>query len=89
MAMNCLMHPRVIVTKRRHVYRSVKHVFSTINIVERLFSRANIVLRDLRNRILPRHLEDMLYMQVNRHLWNEVTVQMIINRPQPAVQEVN
>ena len=50
------------------VYRSVKHVFSTINIVERLFSRSKIVLSDLRNRMLPRHLEDFLYLRVNCHL---------------------
>ena len=78
------------------LYRNVKQEFSTINIVERLFSRAMIVLSDLRNRMLPRHLEDVLYLRVNRHLWNEVTIQMIMKRPQPApvveveeVQEVN
>jgi hypothetical protein len=47
-------------------YRSVKHVYSTTNIVERLFSRAKIVLSDLRNRMTPRHLEDVLYLRVNR-----------------------
>ena len=66
------------------VYRSVKHVFSTTNIVERLFSRSKIVLSDLRNRMLQRHLEDILYLRVNRHLWNEVTIQMVMDRPQPA-----
>ena len=72
------------------VYSSVKHVFSTTNIVGCLFSRSKIVLSDLRNCILPRHLEDVLYLRVNRHLWNEV------DRPQPApvveveeVQEAN
>ena len=71
------------------VYRSVKHVFSTTTIVERLFSRSKIVLSDLRNRMLPRHLEDVLYLRVNRHLWNEVTIQMIMDLPQPAeVEEV-
>ena len=77
------------------VYCSVKHVFSTTNIVERLFSMSKIVLSDLRNRMLPRHLEDVLYLRVNRHLWNEVIIQMIM-RPQPApvveveeVQEAN
>ena len=63
------------------VYRNVKHVFSATNIVERLFSRSKIVLSDLRNRMLPRHLEDVLYMRVNRHLWNEVTIQIIMDRP--------
>jgi hypothetical protein len=66
-------------------YRSVKHVYSTTNIVERLFSRAMIVLSDLlRNRMTPRHLEDVLYLRVNRHLWNEGTIQAIMDRPQPA-----
>jgi hypothetical protein len=66
-------------------YRSVKHVvYSTTNIVERLFSRAKIVLSDLRNRMTPRHLEDVLYLRVNRNLWNEVTIQEVMDRPQPA-----
>jgi hypothetical protein len=65
-------------------YRSVKHVYSATNIVERLLSRAKIVLSDLRNRMTPRHLEDVLYLRVNRHLWNEVTIQAIMDRPQPA-----
>ena len=78
------------------VYRSVNHMFSTTNIVEPLFSRAKIVLSDLRNRMLPRYLKDILYLQVNRLLWNEVTIQMVMDRPQPAlvveveeVQEAN
>ena len=28
--------------------------------------------------------KDVLYLRVNRHLWNEVTIQMIMDRPQPA-----
>jgi hypothetical protein len=79
-------------------YRSVKHVYSTTNNVERLFSRAKIVLSDLRNRMTPLHLEDALYLRVNRQLWNEgTTIQAIMDRPQPApvvveveeMQEVN
>jgi hypothetical protein len=33
-----------------------------------------------------RHLEDVLYLlRVNRHLWNEGTIQKaILDRPQPA-----
>jgi hypothetical protein len=44
----------------------------------------------------PRHLEDVLYLRVNRQLWNEVTIQAIMDRPQPTpvaevegLQEVN
>jgi hypothetical protein len=32
----------------------------------------------------PRHLEVVLYLRVNRHLWNEGTIQAIMDRPQPA-----
>jgi hypothetical protein len=78
-------------------YRSVKYIYSTTNIVERLFSRAKIVLSDLRNRMTPRHLEDVLYLRGNRRFWNELTIQAIMDRPQPApvaveveeMQEVN
>ena len=59
-------------------------MFSTTNIVERLLSRAKIVLSELCNRMLPRHLEDVLSLRVHRHLWNEVTIQMIMDLLQPA-----
>jgi hypothetical protein len=66
-------------------YRSVKHVYSTTNIVEKsMFSRAKIVLSDLRNRMTPRHLEDVLYLRVNRQLWNYVTIQAI--QPAPVAE---
>ena len=56
-----------------------------------------VVLSDLRHRMTPRHLEDVLYLRVNRHLWNKGTIQAIMDRPQPApvvveveeMQEVN
>ena len=60
------------------VYRSVQYVFYITNIVKLLFSRAKIVLSDLRNRMFPRYFKDILYLQVNRLLWNEVTIQMIM-----------
>ena len=48
------------------------------------------------NRVATRDLDDVLYLRVNRHLWNEVTIQMVMDRPQPApvveveeVQEAN
>ena len=56
------------------------------------------MLSDLRNRMTPRHLEDVLYLRVNRRFWNELTIQAIMGRgPQPApvaveveeMQEVN
>ena len=69
-----------------------------IIIIITLWSACSVGLRlyFLRNRMLPRHLEDVLYLRVNRHLLNEVTIQMIMDGPQPApvveieeVQETN
>jgi hypothetical protein len=94
---------------QEHRDRKMAHIAppTTTNIVERLFSRAKIVLSDLRNRMTPRHLEDVLYLRVNledvlylrvnRRFWNELTIQAIMDRPQPApvaveveeMQEVN
>ena len=66
--------------KARHsssasIYRSTKHIHGTTNSVERLFSRAKIVMTDQRKRITPRHLELLMFLRMNRHLWNEETVQ--------------
>jgi hypothetical protein len=36
----------------------------------------------------PWPLEDVLYLRVNRHLWNEMTIQAITDRPKPAPVEV-
>ena len=46
------------------------------------------MLSDLRNRMTPRHLEDVLYLRVNRDLWNEVTIQEIMDRPHHPPAEV-
>ena len=61
---------------------SVKHLFSTTNIVERLFSRSKIVLSDLRKHMLPRHLEDVLYLRVNHHLCPSKRSRTVLNLPQ-------
>ena len=56
-------------------YRSTKHIRGTTNSVERLFSRAKIVMTGQRKRMTPRHLELLMFLRMNRHLWNEETVQ--------------
>ena len=57
--------------------KCILYVFSTTNIIfGRLFSRAKIVMSDLRNRMLPRYLKVVFYQQVNRHLWDKVTILM-------------
>jgi hypothetical protein len=42
------------------------------------------VLSDLRNRMIPRHLENFLYLRVNRHLWNEGTIRPSDHGPSPT-----
>ena len=61
-------------------YRSTKHVCSTTNMVERLFSRAKLVMTDLRGSVYPRNLEMSMFLRANRHLWDEVVVQRAILR---------
>ena len=59
-------------------YRSTKHVCSTTNMVERLFSRAKLVMTDLRRSMYPRNLEMLMFLRTNRHLWDEAVVQRAI-----------
>ena len=47
---------------------SVKYLHITTNKVERLLSRAKIVVTDL-------HLELLMLLRMNRRLWNEMTVE--------------
>lgn len=63
-------------------YRSTKHIACTTNMVERLFSRAKIVMTDLRRSMTPRHLEMLMFLRLNRHLWNEIVVQRAMVRPE-------
>ena len=56
-------------------YRCMNHIHPTTNKVERLFSRAKLVLTDMRKRMTPRHVELLLFLRMNRSLWNEVTVE--------------
>ena len=69
---------RIMLTSSK--YRSTKHVCSTTNMVERLFSRAKLVMTDLRRSMYPRNLEMLMFLRTNRHLWDEVVVQRAILR---------
>ena len=46
-------------------------MYSLSNLVERLFSRAKRIMTDHRKRMLPIHLEELLYVHYNKHLWDE------------------
>ena len=69
---------RMMRTSSKH--RSTKRVCSTTNMVERLFSRAKLVMTDLRRSMYPRNLEMLMFLRANRHLWDEVVVQRAILR---------
>ena len=80
------LHDRNQARKRARIMRtsskrrSTKHVCSTTNMVERLFSRAKLVMTDLRRSMYPRNLEMLMFLRANRHLWDEVVVQRAILR---------
>ena len=55
------------------------------NAVERLFSRAKLVLTPKRMSMLPLHLEVVLFIHLNRQFWNESTVQEIfLDKKEPV-----
>ena len=62
------------------VYRDTAHVIPTSILVERLFSKAKHILTYDRKRMEPRRLEEVLYLQYNRSLWDERTVQDALTR---------
>jgi len=59
-------------------YRSMNHLVTTSNIVERLFSRAKLVMTDQRKLMEPQHLELLLFLRCNKFLWSEVTIDDIL-----------
>ena len=76
-------------------YRSLKHVAKDSNMVERLFSRAKLIMRDHRKHMSPYHLEMLLFLRCNSAMWNVQTVDDIIKEnkvieaPQQPTTEAN
>ena len=64
-------------------YRSTKHVLPTSNVIERLFSRAKGIMTATRKCMSPYRLEELLYLQYNRSLWDDNTIQDILNGYNP------
>ena len=60
-------------------YRSMNHIISHGNRVERLFSRAKLIMTDQRKNMAPYRLESLLYLRSNRPLWNAQLLQDIMN----------
>jgi hypothetical protein len=69
---------RMRVTKASK-YRQLDHILPTSNIVERLFSRAKIIMADRRKSMTPYHLELLLFLRMNKDLWSEREIQEIID----------
>ena len=59
-------------------YRFTNHVSPTSNIVERLFSRAKLIMRPHRKHMSPWNLELLLLLRFNKVLWGAQTIQQII-----------
>lgn len=55
-------------------YMKLHWVPFSSNIVERTFSRAKLLINDLRSSMLPLHLENVMMLLMNKHLWNFDTV---------------
>ena len=68
-------------------YRSTLHVSATSNVVERLFSRAKLVMSDHRKHMDPSTLEMLLMLRMNKDLWDEKTVESIFAREKVEARE--
>lgn len=68
-------------------YRSTLHVSPTSNIVERLFSRASIIMRPHRRCMDPSTCEMLIMLRCNKDIWNQKTLQDIIDKKKEANRE--
>ena len=84
-AENLLAEARASKRRRRMLatskYRNLAHIEPTSNMVERLFSRAKLIMTDHRKSMSPRNLELLLYLIYNRSLWNVLTIQELMDHP--------
>jgi DNA-binding transcriptional ArsR family regulator len=62
------------------IYQNVSFICPTSNVVERLFSTAKLVFSDLRRSLLPRNLEMLLFLKLNRDLWDLRLVGKVVNK---------
>jgi hypothetical protein len=65
----------------------LKHCLTTSNIVERLFSRAKLILSERRKSMSPYHLELLLFLRANQELWNDYTIQDCYDNPESLIHE--
>lgn len=72
---------------RPSAYRNVLHVLPTSNIAERLFSRARLVLSDRRKNLTLSHFEMLLFLWINKGLWDVRTIQKYTRRADAGDEE--
>lgn len=60
-------------------YINLAWIPPTTNHVERFFSRLKLVFSDRRKSLTPKHLEAVLYLLVNRNLWDARDINEILN----------
>jgi hypothetical protein len=66
--------------QRKTLYRPVNHISPTTAVVERLFSRAGLIMTPSRRSMDPSTLETLLMLITNKDMWNVHTVDEAITR---------
>lgn len=61
-------------------YMDLRFILPTSNIVERVFSKAKLVYSDRRQRLMPVTFEAIMFLAVNRHLWDASMVEETIRQ---------
>ena len=62
------------ITTKASKYHSMNHAVPTSNVVERLLSRAKLVMTDQRKIMAPYCLELLLILRCNKFLWSAATL---------------
>ena len=62
-------------------YVSLNHLSGTSNICEKLFSVTEMIMADRRKSLESFHLEMLIFLNYNKELWTEVTMQDILSAP--------
>lgn len=65
------------------LYISLWFILAATNVVERLFSQTKLVYTDGRMSMTPAHLELVMFLKINRDLWDAHTVLKIRRNPRP------
>ncbi|KAL0221884.1 hypothetical protein RCL1_001738 [Eukaryota sp. TZLM3-RCL] len=68
-------------------YIDLNFIPCTSNSVERLFSRAKILLGTFRHRLLPSSLEQQLFLLSNRNLWDVDLIEKILKDTPDIIED--